>query len=60
MALLRKAPIPLAAREAYYIVESGALITLTELDNMPQVLVDKVLAYKSVKDIVIYGGEVNF
>lgn len=59
MALLRKAPVPLDTREAYYIVESGAIITLTELENMPNKLVEQLLAYRAVKDVIAYGGEVN-
>ena len=59
MAMLRKQSIPPDAREAYYIVETGAQPSLTELDNMPQMLIEKILAYNAVKNVVIYGGEVN-
>lgn len=56
VALLMGRPIPLGARDAFVIVETGCRPTLAELDAMPQALVDKVLLYKAVKGIIEQGG----
>lgn len=56
MALQMGKPVPLAAADAYYIVEMGCSPSLAELDDMPSRLVDVVLLYKQVKGIAEYGG----
>ncbi len=54
--MLRRLPTPPAAREAYYFVEMETKPGVEELENMPQLLVEQILAYKMVRNIVIYGG----
>jgi hypothetical protein len=56
--MLTKRPVPTEARDAYYFVEMDARPSAQELENMPQLLVEKILAYKAVKNVVMYGGEV--
>jgi hypothetical protein len=54
--MLRHKPLPTTATEAHYFVEMGTTPSATELDNMPQLLVDKILIYKAVKRVVENGG----
>lgn len=42
-------PMPLAAMDAAAIVDMDCQLTATELDAMPQDLVDTVLLYKAVR-----------
>lgn len=51
--------MPPAAREACYIVETETRPSFEELENMPQSLVEKIIAYKMVKNVIQYGGELN-
>jgi len=52
-----KKNIPPAAKDAFIIVETGCRPTLTELDGMPQSLVDAILLYGSVKRTIEQGQE---
>lgn len=56
MALQMGRPLPLAAAEAFVIVETGCKPTLEELDAMPQKLVDSLLLYGAVKTVILEGG----
>ena len=58
VALQMRTAIPPEAREAFQIIESGCTVTMTELDSMPQRLVDQLIAYRSVKHVIQYGGEI--
>jgi len=57
VALQMKKNIPPAAKDAFIIVETGCRPTLTELDGMPQSLVDAILLYGSVKRTIEQGQE---
>ena len=59
MALLMKKSIPMAIQEAFVIVEIGCRPTLSELDAMPQKLVDNILLYGMVKGAIEQGQEVG-
>lgn len=51
--------MPLAASEACLIVEMDARPTITELDTMPQSLIDTILLYKMVRSAIETGAEVD-
>jgi hypothetical protein len=51
--------MPIEAREVFWIVESGSSPTVTELDNMPHRMVEMIIAYKTVKDVIKYGGRLS-
>jgi hypothetical protein len=58
--MLRGQPIPPEAKDAYYAVEMETqVLTLDDLDKLPRVLIDRIIAYKAVKAIVLYGGELR-
>lgn len=59
MALQLNISLPLAARDAFYIVEMESRPTPDELDRLPQELVDTVLLYKAVKKTIEYGLEMD-
>ena len=59
MALQSRESIPAAVREAFVIVETGCRPTLGELDSMPQKLVDGILLYRAVKNIIEQGGDMR-
>jgi len=48
--------IPIAAQDAFIIVETGCRPTLSELDAMPKKLVDSILLYGAVKNTIEQGG----
>lgn len=56
VALQMRKPIPMAAKEAFVIVETGCRPTVDELDAMPQSLVNSILLYGAVKDTIKHGG----
>lgn len=56
MALQMRKPIPLAAKDAFVIIESGCRPTADEIDGMPQKLVDTILLYGAVKNAIEQGG----
>ena len=43
-------------REAYVMYSIGCVITPTELDEMPQDLVDLYMLLRDVADVAAYGG----
>ena len=51
--------VPLGAREVFAIVESGCALSLEELENLPQELVDRIIDYRTIKHIVEFGGEMR-
>ena len=59
MALNRGWSIPIAARDAFVIVEMECTPTISELDAMPERLVDTILLYKEVKNVIMYGGRLQ-
>lgn len=56
VALQMNKPIPLGAQDAFVLVETGCRPTATELDEMPQKLVDTMLLYGQVKGTIENGG----
>lgn len=51
--------MPLAAEDAWVIVEMDARPSLSELDAMPQELVNTIILYKAVKSAIETGSEVD-
>jgi len=47
--MVRGTALPIEIREAQIIVESGCSPTLSELDDLPEELVEKIIMYKSIK-----------
>jgi len=59
VALQMQRPLPWEAIEAADFVEVGVSPNLTELEAMPQKLVNTVVLYKAVKSVIENGGEMN-
>lgn len=59
MALQMRRPMPLAASEACFLVEIDTRPSLSELDCMPQELINTVMLYKSVKSAIETGSEMD-
>ena len=49
--------MPPDARDIFYLVESGCRPTLMELESMTQRSVELLIAYRTVKDVITYGGQ---
>ncbi len=59
MALEMRRPMPLAAQEAEVIVESDCRPSISELDVMPQELVDTIILYKNMKAVIETGAQID-
>ncbi len=56
VALQMRKPIPLGAKDAFVIIETGCRPTVEEIDGLPDKTVDAILLYGSVKSAIETGG----
>jgi hypothetical protein len=56
VALKRQSTVPLGMVDVYILWATDARLTLEELDQMPQNMVDRYILMKSVADVAANGG----
>ena len=57
--MLKGSNLPMEMQEPHLIIELGVSLSYNELDNLSVDLIDRILLYKAVRDVVLYGGDLN-